>query len=118
MFIARTFRAKRIPLDGIVLDADYLHEYQPFRINKERFPDMRRLADTLRGMNIELTASVNPGIAIDDTYEQYRSALEEDVLLRYADGAPCRHEYRDFTPLLAQLGSGRPPGRTHVRNTR
>ncbi|HEU4925120.1 MAG TPA: TIM-barrel domain-containing protein, partial [Burkholderiales bacterium] len=48
MFIARTFRSKQIPLDGIVLDADYLHEYQPFRINKERFPDMRRLADTLR----------------------------------------------------------------------
>ena len=38
MFIARTFRAKRIPLDGIVLDADYLHEYQPFRIDRERSP--------------------------------------------------------------------------------
>ena len=104
MFIARTFRAKRIPLDGIVLDADYLHEYQPFRINKERFPDMRRLSDTLRGMNIELTASVNPGIAIDDTYEQYKSALKDDVLLRYADGelwvadiAPNTNHFVDFS---------------------
>jgi alpha-glucosidase len=41
MFIANTFRTKHIPLDGIVLDADYLHEYQPFRINRERFPDLR-----------------------------------------------------------------------------
>jgi alpha-glucosidase len=104
MFIARTFRSKQIPLDGIVLDADYLHEYQPFRINKERFPDMRRLADTLRGMNIELTASVNPGIAIDDTYEQYQSALKEDVLLRYVDGelwiadiAPNTNHFVDFS---------------------
>jgi alpha-glucosidase len=104
MFIAESFRSKRIPLDGIVLDADYLHRYQPFRINKERFPDMRRLADTLRGMNIELTASVNPGIAIDETYEQYRSALEEDVLLRHADGelwvadiAPNTNHFVDFS---------------------
>jgi alpha-glucosidase len=104
MFIANTFRNKKIPLDGIVLDADYLHQYQPFRINKERFPDMRRLADTLRGMNVELTASVNPGIAIDDTYEQYRSALKENVLLRYADGelyvadiAPNTNHFVDYS---------------------
>jgi alpha-glucosidase len=104
MFIANTFRTKRIPLDGIVLDADYLHQYQPFRINRERFPDMRRLADTLRGMNIELTASVNPGIAIDDSYEQYKSGLEENVFLRYADGelwvadiAPNTNHFVDFS---------------------
>jgi alpha-glucosidase len=104
MFIANTFRAKQIPLDGIVLDADYLHQYQPFRINRERFPDMRRLADTLRGMNIELTASVNPGIAIDDTYEQYKSGLKENVFLRYADGelwvadiAPNTNHFVDFS---------------------
>ena len=104
MFIANTFRAKGIPLDGIVLDADYLHRYQPFRINKERFPDMRRLADTLRDMDIELTASVNPGIAIDDTYDQYKSGLKEDVFLRYADGelwiadiAPNTNHFVDFS---------------------
>lgn len=104
MFIANTFRAKRIPLDGIVLDADYLHQYQPFRINRERFPDMRRLADTLRDMNIELTASVNPGIAIDDSYQQYKSGLEENVFLRYADGelwvadiAPNTNHFVDFS---------------------
>jgi alpha-glucosidase len=87
-----------------VLDADYLHRYQPFRINKERFPDMRRLADRMRGLNIELTASVNPGIAIDDTYAQYRSGLEADVFLRHADGelwtadiAPNTNHYVDFS---------------------
>ncbi len=65
---------------------------------------MRRLADTLRGMNIELTASVNPGIAIDDTYEQYKSGLKEDVFLRYADGelwvadiAPNTNHFVDFS---------------------
>jgi uncharacterized protein with NRDE domain len=40
-----------------------------------------------------------------------------DTLL-YADGAPCKHGFRDFTPLLVELGRGREPGRTDVRNIR
>ncbi len=87
-FIASAFRAKRIPLDGIVLDADYLHGYEPFRIDARRFPDMAGLAKELRAQGIELTASVNPGIAIDDGYDAYRSGLAQDVFLRHADGTP------------------------------
>lgn len=29
-------------------------------------------------------------------------------ILRWAEGAPCRNEYRDFSPLLRDLGRGRP----------
>lgn len=29
-----------------------------------------------------------------------------DGVLRYAEGAPCRAEYEDFTPLLRELGRG------------
>jgi alpha-glucosidase len=88
MFIARTLREKQIPADGIVLDADYLKDYEPFRIDPERFPDMRALAAKLHDMNFELTASVNPGIRIDDTYAAYKSGLEQGVFLKYADGQP------------------------------
>jgi len=86
MFIARTFRDKHIPLDGIVLDADYLQDYESFRINTQRFPDLKRMAATLGAMHVELTASVNPGISLDQSYPAYRSGLREDVFLRYADG--------------------------------
>jgi alpha-glucosidase len=104
MFIARTLREKKIPVDGIVLDADYLKDYEPFRINRERFPDMRALADKLRGMNLELTASVNPGIRIDDSYPAYKTGLEQGVFLKYTDGQPYIADiypntnlYPDFT---------------------
>jgi alpha-glucosidase len=103
-FIARTLRDKKIPADGIVLDADYLKDYEPFRINQERFPDMRALADRLRGMNLELTASVNPGIRIDDSYQAYKTGLEQGVFLKYTDGlpyiadiSPNTNLYPDFT---------------------
>jgi uncharacterized protein with NRDE domain len=29
-------------------------------------------------------------------------------VLRWAEGAPCRNDYRDFSPLLRDLGRGRP----------
>jgi alpha-glucosidase len=38
--LAETFRSKNIPIDCIVLDADYLQDYEPFRINQKRFPDL------------------------------------------------------------------------------
>jgi alpha-glucosidase len=104
LFIARTFRDKKIPLDGIMLDAEYLKDYEPFRIDTARFPDMRGMADQLRRMNIELTASVNPGIRIDESYDAYRSGLREDVFLKYADGEryvadiyPNTNHFPDFT---------------------
>jgi alpha-glucosidase len=109
MFIAKTFRDKHIPLDGIVLDADYLQGYESFRINLQRFPDMRKMSDHLHAMNIELTASVNPGITVDDTYPQYHSGLKENVFLKYADGelftadiAPNTNHFADFSDPKAR----------------
>lgn len=103
-WIASTFRKKQIPLDCIVLDADYQQGYQPFRVNKQRFPDMPALAASLAKQNIELTASVYPGVAIDPTYHSYVDGLKKDVFIKYADGslfnteiAPVKCYLPDYT---------------------
>ncbi|MBL0356422.1 MAG: DUF5110 domain-containing protein [Chitinophagaceae bacterium] len=103
-WVAATFRKKQIPLDCIVLDADYQQGYQPFRVNKERFPDMPALAASLAKQNIELTASVYPGVAIDSTYHSYVDGLQKDVFIKYADGslfnteiAPVKCYLPDYT---------------------
>ena len=88
MGIANTFRSKGIPLDCIVLDADYLVDYHPFEINASRFPDLKGMSKKLESLGIRLTASVNPGIAIDSSYAPALSALAENVILRYQDGTP------------------------------
>jgi alpha-glucosidase len=102
--LAETFRAKQIPIDCIVLDADYLFEYEPFRINTERFPDMPGLTNYLKSLNIEVTASVNPGIKRDSTYFAHLDGLKKDVFVRFSDGslytadiAPSTNNYVDFT---------------------
>ncbi len=102
--IAQTFKSKNIPIDCIVLDADYLQDYEPFRINKDRFPDLPLLSKQLAEMNIEITASVNPGIKIDSSYEAHLDGVKKDVFLKYADGnifisdiAPSTNNFPDFT---------------------
>ncbi len=99
-WIAETFRRKKIPIDGIVLDADYQQDYQPFRTNKERFPDLRGLAAKLDGMNIALTASVYPGVKIDSSYESYIDGLNKDVFVKYADGSLFKTEIAPLKVLL------------------
>jgi alpha-glucosidase len=105
-WIAETFRKKKIPLDCIVLDADYLKYYEPFRINTDRFPGMKGLAHKLADMHIELTASVNPGIRIDSSYEAHADGIKQDVFLKHTDGKlyvadipPNTNHFVDFTDV-------------------
>ena len=91
-WIAETFRKKKIPLDCIVLDADYQQGYQPFRVNKQRFPDMPALAASLAKQQVELTASIYPGVAIDSTYHSYVDGLKKDVFIKYSDGSLFKTE--------------------------
>jgi alpha-glucosidase len=102
--LAETFRAKNIPIDCIVLDADYLQDYEPFRINTKRFPDMPGLTSYLASLDIEVTASVNPGIKVDSTYFAHFDGLKKDVFVKYSDGslytadiAPSTNNFVDFT---------------------
>ncbi len=108
LWIATTFRQKKIPIDCVVLDADYLQDYEPFRFNTQRFPDMKGLADTLNKLNIELTASVNPGIKLDSSYEAHTDGLQKDVYLKYSDGslytAPIDPSLDHFVDFTSQKG--------------
>src|SRR5690348_13642574 len=100
MWIAETFRRKQIPIDGIVLDADYQLGYEPFRTNTKRFPDLPKLSSDLKKMNIELTASVYPGVNIDSSYDSYIDGLRKDVFIKYADGKNFQTEIAPLKVLL------------------
>ncbi len=107
--LAETFRKKKIPIDCIVLDADYLKDYEPFRINTDRFPDMKGLTTKLKKMGFEVTASVNPGIKRDSSYFAHWDGLKNDIFVKYQDGslytaeiAPSLNNFVDFTQPAAR----------------
>lgn len=99
-WLAETFRKKQIPIDGIVLDADYQQDYQPFLTNLKRFPDMPGLSAKLAKMNIELTASVYPGVRIDSTYFSCTDGLAKNIFIKYSNGEPFKTE---IAPLKVML---------------
>ncbi len=108
-WIANTFRSKKIPIDCIVLDADYQYGYEPFRVDSSRFPDMPGLAAALSKLNIELTASVYPGVKIDSSYHSYTDGLNKNVFIKYSNGqlfeteiAPLRCYLPDYTNPAAR----------------
>lgn len=99
-WLAETFQQKKIPIDGIVLDADYQLNYQPFRTNKERFPDLPTLSSKLSKLNIDLTASVYPGVKIDSSYDSYTDGLKKDIFIIYSDGSLFKTEIAPLKILL------------------
>lgn len=108
-WLAQTFRQKQLPLDGIVLDADYQKDYRPFTVDSSRFPDMAALAQRMRQLSVRLTASVYPGMAADSSYHAYRSGLAQQVFVTHPSGrlftseiAPVTCHFPDYTKPAAR----------------
>ena len=46
--VMQKHREQKIPLDAIYLDIDYMERFKDFTIHPERFPDMKKLVETLK----------------------------------------------------------------------
>lgn len=85
--IANTFRDKKIPADGIVLDIHHMDGYKIFTWDPGNFPDPKKLIDYLRARNFEVVVMCDPGIKIEQGYDPYDDGVRNDVFLKYPDNA-------------------------------
>lgn len=83
--IANTFRDKKIPADGIVLDIHHMDGYKIFTWDPKNFPDPKKLVDDLRARNFEVVLMCDPGIKIEQGYDPYDDGVKNDVFLKYPD---------------------------------
>ncbi|MBL0176994.1 MAG: DUF4968 domain-containing protein [Ignavibacteria bacterium] len=102
--IARTFREKKIPCDVIYLDIHYMDAYKIFTWHPDRFPDPKRLIDSLRAMHFRVVTIVDPGIKVEDGYFAYEEGKKNGFFARYPGGDfytgnvwPGRCHFPDFT---------------------
>lgn len=86
--IAEQYRKNHLPLDIICMDIDYMQNYADFTINKERFPDLKKLSDDLKAEGIHLVPIIDAGIRIDPDDETCQEGLEKDYFCKKADGTP------------------------------
>ena len=109
MLLAQTFRKKSIPCDVLYLDIHYMDEYKVFTWNKNRFPDPKSFIDRLSEMGFKVVIIQDPGIKVEEGYAACHSGLEEDIYVKFPDGAPYVGEawpgrcyFPDFTAEKAR----------------
>ena len=84
--VVRGFQAHDLPLSAIHLDIDYMDGYRVFTVDRERFPDLEKLASELAGQGIRLVTILDPGVKQDPKYAIYQEGLAGGHFCRLADG--------------------------------
>lgn len=63
--IADGFRSRKIPLDVIWMDIDYMDKFRIFTFDKAQFPDPKGLNAYLHGKGVHNVWMIDPGVAAD-----------------------------------------------------
>ncbi|HEX9248451.1 MAG TPA: TIM-barrel domain-containing protein, partial [Gemmatimonadaceae bacterium] len=86
--LAREFRRRDIPADVIHLDIHYMNGYRDFTFDPERFPQPKRLLDTLAAEGFKVVTIVDPGLKVDSSWSVYRDGLARGAYVTLPDGTP------------------------------
>jgi len=107
--IANGFRSRRIPLDVLYLDVDYMDGYRVFTWDKTRFPDPPKLISDLKKDGIQTVLIVDPGIKVDENYSVYKDGQRNGIFVKNPDGSelnrdvwPKASAFPDFTNARAR----------------
>lgn len=85
--LAETFRARRVPADGLWLDIDYQQDFRPFTWDAARFPAPGRLLAELAAQGFHVVTIVDPHPPCEAGYALYDAGLAGGHFLRRADGS-------------------------------
>ena len=101
--VAAKFREYNIPADVMYCDIDYMEGFKIFTWNNETFPDPKSFIDKLKAMNFKLITIVDPGIKVEEGYQQYDEGVERGYFATYPNGEnyigevwPGRCHFPDF----------------------
>ena len=86
--LAHEFRRRDIPADVIHLDIHYMREYRDFTFDPQRFPQPKRMIDSLAAQGFKVVTIVDPGLKIDSAWAVYRDGLARNAYVTMPDGSP------------------------------
>jgi alpha-glucosidase len=82
----KMFRDKKIPLDVIYLDIDWMDGYRVFKWDKNHFPNPKSLNKKLNDMGVKSVTIIDPAIKSDSNYFACNSGLKGNHFIKYFDG--------------------------------
>lgn len=86
MDVFNNYKKHDLPLDYIHLDIHYMDGYRDFTVDKTRFPDLKRLSNTLKEGGVELVAINDAGIKVDENYTLYDYCVKNNLVSKNSDG--------------------------------
>jgi alpha-glucosidase len=104
--VAQGFRARRIPLDAIHLDIDYMNGFRVFTWDPQRFAEPRRMIGKLQEQGTRTVTIVDPGVKKDlgSGYAVADEGSTRDAFIKNPDGTwfsaycwPGEALFPDFT---------------------
>jgi len=112
--VTAKLRKLSIPCDSIYLDIDYMDGFRCFTWDKEKFPELQKMVRELKEKGFKTVVIIDPGIKIDEDYNVYKEAIENNFFCRRADGPfmkgkvwPGDCYFPDFTnPKVRKWWSG------------
>lgn len=101
--VAQKFRDLNIPADVMYCDIDYMQDFKIFTWNEETFAQPAEFIAKLKAMNFKLVTIVDPGIKIEEGYQQYDEGVKRGYFATYPNGEnyigevwPGRCHFPDF----------------------
>lgn len=83
--VVKEFRERKLPLDVLWQDIDYMDGYRVFTFSKKAFPDPRAYIEKLHAQSVKSVWMIDPGIKVDPAYATYQSGNEHDVWVKTRD---------------------------------
>ena len=85
--VAEEHRKRRIPLDGICLDIDYMEDFKNFTWKQDAFPDLSAFQREMKKDHIRLIPIIDAGIKAEKGYAPYDSGKAGGYFCRKEDGS-------------------------------
>ncbi|WP_052410394.1 glycoside hydrolase family 31 protein [Paenibacillus durus] len=87
--VAQTYRQKNIPIDGVMLDIEWMDDYKNFYFG-EKFPDPDGMNKKLKDAGFHYTSIIDPAIRVPDPgqpeYIPYTEGTQKDLWVKNPDG--------------------------------
>ena len=84
--VVKGHREKKIPLESIYMDIDYMERFKDFTVNQERFPDFPELVKEMKAQHIHLVPIIDAGVKVEEGYDVYEEGIEKGYFCKKENG--------------------------------